>query len=102
MITETGRKKQRLWKRDGGCCHYCGTKLSWQEKTIDHVIPRSKGGSNRTWNLVISCRPCNEDKADRDPCEKLLEMVLMRMRSHQMYIMLLRSRFTYRDDRDLL
>ena len=98
MGVASGRKKRHLWKRDQGRCHYCGCELTWKEKTVDHVIPRSKGGSNRTWNLVISCFPCNQRKADDDPDAKLLKLVFMRMRAHQMYIMLLRSRYTIVDD----
>ena len=98
MGVASGRKKRLIWNRDDGRCHYCQAELSWKDKTVDHVIPRSKGGSNRSWNLVIACFPCNQLKADSDPGEKLLKLVLMRMRAHQMYIMLLRSRYTIEDD----
>lgn len=45
-------------------CAYCGTKNTRLEK--EHVIPKSKGGTNRVSNLVVSCRPCNEKK-DNQP-----------------------------------
>lgn len=41
-------------------CAYCGAKNVPLE--IEHIIPKSRGGSNRVSNLTISCRPCNEDK----------------------------------------
>ncbi len=46
-------------------CKYCGKKLELQNSTLDHVVPRSKGGSNKIDNLVLSCSPCNNAKADK-------------------------------------
>lgn len=50
-------------------CAYCSASATRLE--IDHVHPRSKGGSNRVSNLVIACRACNEAKADQ-PIEAFL------------------------------
>ena len=47
-------------------CSWCGVEES---TTVDHVIPRARGGSNRQWNLVGSCRACNEFKSDFVPKE---------------------------------
>jgi hypothetical protein len=33
---------------------------------VDHIVPRSKGGTNKLWNLRTTCQPCNEKKADQD------------------------------------
>jgi 5-methylcytosine-specific restriction endonuclease McrA len=53
--------------RDGYTCQYCGAQPGKRELTIDHVVPRSKGGT-KTWeNLVTACGPCNRRKGDRDP-----------------------------------
>lgn len=41
-------------------CHYCGGPAG----TVDHVLPRSKGGSNNAWNVVSACWDCNQEKAD--------------------------------------
>lgn len=43
-------------------CHYCGKKLRREQATVDHVIPKSKGGSNNSSNFVLSCAPCNTSK----------------------------------------
>lgn len=51
--------------RDGRTCAYCGG----HGDTVDHVVPRSRGGSNAWDNLVCACRPCNNRKADRTPVE---------------------------------
>lgn len=78
--------KRRLWKRDSGRCFYCGVSLSWDTKTIDHVIPKSKGGPHRAWNLVISCVECNRTKGDSDPTPDQLDLVLRRKILHESQI----------------
>jgi 5-methylcytosine-specific restriction endonuclease McrA len=50
-----------LMRRDNYLCAYCGTKAD----TIDHVIPRSRGGLHAWENCVASCNKCNHRKADR-------------------------------------
>lgn len=56
--------------RDQGThCFYCGVRFSEEvgcDRTIDHRIPRSQGGTNQLVNMVFACRACNERKADRD------------------------------------
>ena len=52
--------------RDGAACAYCGTT---ERLTLDHVIPRSRGDSNKAKNLVIACGRCNTSKSDRTPQE---------------------------------
>ena len=47
-------------------CFYCNKELSEQEKTVDHKIPVSKGGTNVKTNLVICCRHCNSLKNDKE------------------------------------
>ena len=47
--------------RDKGLCGYCGLK----GESIDHVIPRSRGGRHEWTNVVWACLPCNGRKADR-------------------------------------
>ena len=49
-----------IFNRSNGKCVYCGSKAT----EIDHVIPRSSGGTNSTYNLVASCRACNEKKSN--------------------------------------
>jgi len=51
-----------IYKRDDYECQYCGTK---KNLTIDHVIPRSKGGKDTWENLVACCNPCNLKKGDK-------------------------------------
>lgn len=45
-------------------CYYCGTPLTENNRTIDHMIPLSRGGLNRQENRVWCCRKCNASKMD--------------------------------------
>jgi 5-methylcytosine-specific restriction endonuclease McrA len=56
-----------VFKRDGQCCVYCGSEEGPFE--LDHVTPWSRGGDHEVDNLVVSCRSCNRQKADRTPIE---------------------------------
>lgn len=53
-----------LFRRDGGECQYCGSR---RHLTVDHVIPRSKGGKTSWTNLVTACNRCNVNKGDKTP-----------------------------------
>jgi len=46
-------------------CYICGWLLSFDEATLDHVVPKSLGGKNELNNLEICCAKCNHKKADR-------------------------------------
>ena len=58
--------RRRIFKRDSYQCGYCG---SGKNLTIDHIIPRSRGGDNSWKNLVTSCGRCNNNKGDKTPEE---------------------------------
>jgi len=52
-------------------CWYCGIELDFMTITRDHVVPKSKGGSNKKSNIVICCSNCNRTKASLDYYEFL-------------------------------
>lgn len=57
--------RRNLFKRDRYTCQYCGLQpRDHGDLTIDHVIPRSKGGKSTWENSVLACIPCNKKKAD--------------------------------------
>lgn len=58
-----------LFRRDGHVCMYCGTRLSAQQLTRDHIQPRSRGGRDVWENVVTACRPCNVRKDNRTQVE---------------------------------
>src|SRR5689334_23446336 len=55
--------RRALFARDGWRCVYCGTTAG--RLTLDHVIPRSRGGESVWENVVTACAPCNHQKGDR-------------------------------------
>jgi len=57
--------RNHLYLRDLFKCQYCGEVYDYDELTIDHVIPRSKGGLTTWENTVTSCKSCNYKKGDR-------------------------------------
>lgn len=58
-------------QRDGYACAYCGRRAD----TVDHVLPRSRGGGDTWFNLVAACQPCNGRKGDRTPREAGLNLI---------------------------
>jgi len=54
--------RRRIFKRDGYKCGYCGSN---RNLTIDHIIPKSKGGDNSWTNLVTCCNRCNNTKDNK-------------------------------------
>ena len=59
--------RRAVLARDGWTCQYCGS--SRPGLTVDHVIPRSRGGESVWENIVASCAPCNRKKGNRLPRE---------------------------------
>ena len=53
--------RRAVFARDGNRCQYCGGAA----ESIDHVVPRSRGGGHVWENVVAACRPCNARKRDR-------------------------------------
>ena len=58
-----------IYARDDSTCQYCGRRLPRSELNLDHVIPRSRGGSTTWENVVCSCVACNLRKGGRSPDE---------------------------------
>jgi 5-methylcytosine-specific restriction endonuclease McrA len=67
--------KREIFRRDGYTCQYCGRQAA--HLTIDHIIPRHRGGQHRWDNLVTACAACNRHKGGH-----MLTEVNMRLR-HQ-------------------
>lgn len=67
--------RKNLLLRDNHECQYCGTKVSSAEATLDHIVPKSKGGKNDFLNLVVCCQKCNHKKGN-----KLLSQTKMKLR----------------------
>jgi 5-methylcytosine-specific restriction endonuclease McrA len=59
--------RKNVFRRDDHTCQYCGTRS--HDLTLDHVVPRSRGGPTSWENVVACCRRCNASKRDRTPAE---------------------------------
>jgi len=67
--------RRRIYARDGHRCVWCRKKITpkglpedysmGEAATVDHVVPRSRGGTNATSNLITSCNLCNQRRGDR-------------------------------------
>jgi 5-methylcytosine-specific restriction endonuclease McrA len=78
--------RRAVFARDSWTCQYCGSRSNL---TVDHVIPRSKGGSSNWENIVASCAPCNRRKGDRLPHQvNMHPRVKPRMPSPNVFIQL--------------
>ena len=69
--------RKNILLRDRNCCQYCNVVLTAGELTLDHVIPRSRGGLSTWENLVACCHNCNRRKGNQ-MLHELTEMKLQR------------------------
>lgn len=61
--------RRTVLARDQYTCQYCGAQPGRAQLTLDHVIPRSRGGQTHWENVVTACRACNQRKGNRTPQE---------------------------------
>lgn len=75
--------RRNLFARDGHCCQYCGRTLPSHQMSLDHVIPRSRGGETSWENIVCSCVACNTKKGGRTPQEARMKLISQPKRPQQ-------------------
>ncbi|MBN1808202.1 MAG: HNH endonuclease [Planctomycetes bacterium] len=61
--------RRTIFERDKYRCQYCGSRLPSSELTLDHVVPRSRGGKSAWDNIVVACVKCNTRKGNSLPGE---------------------------------
>lgn len=76
--------RKNILLRDRNTCQFCGNVFPSSELTLDHVIPRSRGGQTAWENLVACCHRCNNIKGDRTPEEAGL-MLIRRPRPYTLH-----------------
>ena len=64
--------RREVFARDRHTCQYCGAHKT--DLTLDHVVPRARGGGHSWENLVSACRACNHRKAGRTPTEARMQL----------------------------
>ena len=69
---EIALSRRNLLERDNHICQYCGD----SGDTIDHIIPRSRGGGDSWTNCVCCCAPCNRKKKNMTPSEAEMELMV--------------------------
>ena len=67
-------RRNIIW-RDQSQCQYCADYFMADKLTIDHVLPRSRGGKNEWLNLVAACKKCNQKKGDKTPSEANMPLI---------------------------
>lgn len=65
--------KREILRRDNYRCQYCGQKT--RRLTIDHIVPRHRGGGYRWQNLVAACPECNRSKGGHTPAERGMKLL---------------------------
>ena len=73
--TRVRLNRRNLFARDGNRCQYCGRKFKTTDLSIDHVVPRSRGGRTLWNNVVCACMACNVRKGGRTPADAGLALV---------------------------
>lgn len=68
--------RRNIFARDGNRCQYCGKKFATSDLSIDHVIPRSREGTNCWENVVCCCLKCNVKKGGRTPAEAHMRLIV--------------------------
>ena len=77
--------RKNILLRDHNTCQYCAMIFAPQELTLDHIVPRSRGGDSSWDNLVASCRTCNNRKGDRSPEDAGLRL-LKRPQAYNLHV----------------
>jgi 5-methylcytosine-specific restriction endonuclease McrA len=67
--------RRNIFARDNNQCQYCGKKYPTSELSLDHVVPRSRGGRSTWENIVCACVGCNVKKGGRTPKEAHMSLI---------------------------
>ncbi len=67
--------RYNIFARDKNTCQYCGKRFARQELNLDHVVPRSQGGTSTWENVVCSCHLCNRHKGGKTPEQARMKLI---------------------------
>jgi len=74
--------RRNIFLRDAFTCQYCGTRPARDELTIEHILPRSRGGTSTWENVVLACSRCNSRKGNHLPHEVGMHLLRKPRRPH--------------------
>lgn len=81
--------RRTILARDHYTCQYCGAQPGKSRLTVDHVVPRSRGGATKWENVVAACEACNRRKGDHTPEEAGLQLLSRPARPRYIAIVLM-------------
>ncbi len=81
--------RRTVLARDVYTCQYCGGQPGRADLTVDHVLPRSRGGGTTWENVVAACGPCNRRKGNRTPEEAGMKLLSVPARPRFVAVVLL-------------
>jgi len=93
---------RELFQRDRHICGYCGTTISGQKLTRDHIVPVSHGGRDVWMNVVTACRHCNQRKAGRTPEQAHMQLLYAPYVPNKAEYLILSNRNILADQMDFL
>ena len=73
-VTMSPTRKNIYW-RDKYTCQYCSGQFKHKDLSLDHVIPKSRGGDRGWLNLVACCHCCNQKKGNKTPLEASMQLI---------------------------
>lgn len=74
LMSYNCNRRNVVW-RDKNICQYCERRFNFCDLTMDHVVPKSKGGEKTWTNIVTSCKKCNSKKGNRTPEEASMPLL---------------------------
>jgi 5-methylcytosine-specific restriction endonuclease McrA len=67
--------RKNIYWRDKYTCQYCAGEFKYKQLSLDHIIPKSRGGGNGWLNLVTCCHRCNQKKGNKTPLEASMGLI---------------------------
>tara|TARA_R100000231_G_C5207546_1_gene129461 strand:- start:8 stop:493 length:486 start_codon:yes stop_codon:yes gene_type:complete len=67
--------RKNIYWRDKYTCQYCSGEFRYKQLSLDHVIPKSRGGGRGWLNLVTCCHACNQKKGNKTPSEACMGLI---------------------------
>ena len=67
--------RKNIYWRDKYVCQYCSEQFKYKQLSLDHIVPKSRGGDRGWLNLVTCCHGCNQKKGNKTPSEASMRLI---------------------------